>query len=168
MTSRTLANALLALLLCAAPLHADTERPYRVPPKWLGVSAPAGYADAYWTTVDDEKKVAVWIRPRYTGGKPALEWLADEAALLKSEGARTGRVGAEKYAEHIWYYVDWKDTAAGTRGRRYYLQTSAGELAEVSLSAKDAVFRNADASQFDDFLKSFSTDGSQSRKGETQ
>ncbi len=144
----------------AAPLRADAvPGPYSAPAKWLTVAPPAGYADAYWTTVDDEYKVAVWIRPRYTGGRPALEWLADEAALIRTDGVRTGRVGAEKYAERIWYYVDWKDAAAGTRGRRYYLQTSSGELTEVSLSAEDAVFKRADASQFDEFLSSFSVYG---------
>lgn len=149
--------AFLMLLSAATPLSAaDPHRPYSVPPKWLGVAPPAGYADAYWTTVDEESRVIVWIRPRYTGGRPALEWLQDEADLLKSETARTGRVGAEKYDSLLWYYVDWKDASAGTRGRRYYLQTSGNELTEVSLSAPDEVFRKTDASQFDAFLKSFS------------
>lgn len=147
--------AVFCAIFVTTPLRANSSKPYSAPVKWLSVAPPAGYSDAYWTTVDDEKRVVVWVRPRYTGGKPALEWLADEAALIQSDGARTGRIGAEKYTEKIWYYVDWKDVVAGTRGRRYYLQTSSGELAEVSLSADDAVFRNADASQFDEFLSSF-------------
>jgi hypothetical protein len=161
MKSRMITNAawaaLTLALLAAAPAtgRAESARPYTAPAKWLGVAAPAGYADAYWTTVDDERRVTVWIRPRYTGGKPALEWLTDEASSLQSDGARTGRVRAEKYANLIWYYVDWKDPAAGTRGRRYYLEVSPGELAEVSLSAEDAVFKSTDASEFDPFLSSF-------------
>ena len=61
----------------------------------------------------------------------------------------------QRFGDVGWWYIDWKDPLSGESGRRYFLRRGV-LLAEVSLLAREDVFKATDASQFDGFMASFS------------
>lgn len=145
--------AVLALL-CAAPA-AYAKINYDVPIEWARIETHGDYDEAYQTSLDPSKRVFVLIRGVDTGGVGVEGWAASQAQAMKRQGVKTGAPLEEYFGTAGWWYIDWKDPLSGEGGRRYFRQVG-GRLAEVSLVAREDVFKTTDASQFDGFMISFS------------
>lgn len=146
------ASLALALFLCAAPAWAKVA--YDVPIDWVRIETHGDYEEAYQTSLDPSKRLFVLIRGVDAEGLGAAAWAERQSQAMKRQGLKTGTALEQYFDEGHWWYVDWKD-GQGEGGRRYF-RDAAGSVIEVSIVAKEEIFRTADASQFDAFMASFS------------
>lgn len=150
---RFCAPAVFLFLFTASAAQAKIA--YDIPIEWARIETHGDYEEAYQTSLDPAKRVFVLIRGVNTEGVGVLEWATSQSQAMKRQGVNTGSPLEERFGEIDWWYIDWEDPLSGEGGRRYF-HPSGDRLAEVSLLAREDVFRITDASQFDAFMASFS------------
>lgn len=142
-------------LLCVGVFDASAKTVYEVPIDWIRIETHGDYEEGYQTSLDPAKRLTVLIRAVAAGDAGAETWAARQSETMKRQGLKTGPALEQYFGGAGWWYVDWKD-GEGEGGRRYF-RGPAGSVVEVSIVAREEIFRSADASQFDAFLASFSS-----------
>lgn len=141
--------------LLFAASAASAKIAYDVPIEWARIETHGDYEEAYQTSLDPARRVFVLIRGVDAEGVGVLEWAESQSQAMKRQGVKTGSPLEERFGQSDWWYVDWQDPLSSEGGRRYFLEIG-GRIAEVSLLAREDVFKTTDASQFDGFMASFS------------
>ena len=142
----------MPLLFVASAISAQIA--YDVPIEWARIETHGDYEEAYQTSLDPAKRVFVLIRGVDAVGADIAEWATSQSQAMKRQGVKTGSPLEERFGNIDWWYIDWKDPLSGEGGRRYFCQLG-GRFAEVSLLAREDVFKATDAAQFDGFMASF-------------